>query len=85
MKEIVCFISSSGQACTLESWGFPIFKVWTGIYDHCSMQCTMQAPQQYTAAAAVTERGALLYTGAGASMPTLLYLNFKLMTFFKPN
>ena len=40
------------QTCTLELWGFPIFKVWTGIYDHCSMQCTMQAPQQYTAAAA---------------------------------
>ena len=59
------FYFSSCQTCSLESWGFPIFNVWTGIYDHCSMQCTMQAPQQYTAAAAVTERGALLYTGAG--------------------
>ena len=65
MKETLCFISSSGQTCTLELWGFPNFQVWIGIYDHCSMQCTMQAPQQYTAAAAVTERGALLYTGAG--------------------
>ena len=66
MKEIVGFISSNGQTCTLELWGFPNFKVWKGIYNHCSMQCTMQAPQQYTAAAAaVTERGALLYTGAG--------------------